>query len=425
MTGMIGAPAASIHEWHGSGASSDRAFERLARHISQQEPRIHALVPESGRFDRLSREAKTCPRGELATVPVGVKDIFHVADLDTRAGSKLPPDELLGSEADCVTELKKAGAVILGKTVSTEVAYFAPGPTRNPRDTRHTPGGSSSGSAAAVAAGYCPIALGTQTIGSICRPASYCGVVGFKPSFDRISTSGVIPLAPSLDHVGILTTNLFDVTTTAAILVDRWEPHSLDRRPILGVPEGPYLERASARGLGHFRQVCDLLRADDWQVRSVELFDDLPQIEDRHHLIVAAEAARVHQDWFSRFGELYHPKTRELVERGSAITDQELAASLPELERLRQRIEEQMNEAEIDLWVSPAATGPAPSGIDTTGDPVMNLPWTQAGLPAISLPAGVDERGLPLGFQVVGRFWTDEALLTACALLETTLGRLP
>lgn len=424
MTGMVGAPTASIEGWQDTAASPDRALELLAQLISQQEPHIHALVAESERFDRLRRQAKTCPRGALATVPVGIKDIFHVAGLETRAGSKLPPGELLGSEAICVTDLRKAGALILGKTVSTEFAYFAPGPTRNPRDTRHTPGGSSSGSAAAVAAGYCPIALGTQTIGSICRPASYCGVVGYKPSFGRISTTGVIPLAPSLDHVGVFTTNLADATTTAAILADRWRPHSLDRRPMLGIPEGPYLERASAAGLNHFRETCDYLQAEKWQIRSCEIFDDFLQIEERHHMIVAAEAARVHQDWFSRFGELYHPRTRELVERGNSITDEELAASLPELERLRHRIEEQMKQAEIDLWISPAATGPAPSGIDATGDPVMNLPWTQAGLPAISLPAGTDDQGLPLGLQVVGRFRTDEELLTAGTLLEITLDRL-
>ena len=424
MTGMVGAPTASIEGWQDTAASPDRALELLAQHISQQEPHIHALVAESDRFDRLRREAETCPRGALATVPVGIKDIFHVAGLETRAGSKLPPGELLGSEAICVTDLRKAGALILGKTVSTEFAYFAPGPTRNPRDTRHTPGGSSSGSAAAVAAGYCPIALGTQTIGSICRPASYCGVVGYKPSLGRISTTGVIPLAPSLDHVGVFTTNLADATTTAAILADRWQPHRLDRRPVLGIPEGHYLERASAVGLNHFRETCDYLQAEKWQIRSCEIFDDFLQIEERHHVIVAAEAARVHRDWFRRFGELYHPRTRELVERGNSITDEELAASLPELDRLRDRIEEQMNQAEIDLWISPAATGPAPSGIDATGDPVMNLPWTQAGLPAISLPAGTDDRGLPLGLQVVGRFRTDEELLTAGTLLEITLDRL-
>lgn len=423
MSRSVGAPTTSVSDWRQSTTNPDRALDRLEQTIDLLEPRIHALVPERGRFDRIRREASVCPAGELTNVPVGIKDIFHVAGLETRAGSRLPPAELIGTEAICVTELKQAGALILGKTVSTEFAYFAPGPTRNPHDEEHSPGGSSSGSAAAVAAGYCPIALGTQTIGSICRPASFCGVVGYKPSFGRVPSTGVIPLSPSLDHVGIFATNLADATTTAAVIVDRWEPQNLAQRPTLGIPEGPYLDRASNEGQSHFRQVCDLLHAAGWPLRSTDIFDDFSRIEERHHLIVAAEAARVHRDWFDRFGDLYHPKTRELIENGSSVSDQELAASLPEIERLRQEIEEQMNREGIDLWISPAATGPAPAGIEATGDPVMNLPWTQAGLPAISLPAGVDKRGLPLGLQVVGRFGTDEDLLVASADLETTLDR--
>ncbi len=141
-------------------------------------------------------------RPPLFGIPIGIKDIFHVNGFSTHAGSRLPPKQLMGEEAKCVSDLKKAGALILGKTVTTEFAYFEPGPTMNPHNPNHTPGGSSSGSAAAVAAGLCPLALGSQTIGSIIRPASFCGVVGYKPSYDRISRDGVIPVSPSLDHIG-------------------------------------------------------------------------------------------------------------------------------------------------------------------------------------------------------------------------------
>ena len=176
------------------------------------EPSIQAFLPEDGRFERLRREARAlCERHpDPAVRPplfgclAGVKDLFHVAGWPTRAGSRLPSDALRGEEADSVSRLKTAGALIVGKTVTTEFAHFAPGPTRNPRNPGHTPGGSSSGSAAAVAAGLCDIALGSQTIGSIVRPAAFCGVVGLKPTYDRISARGVIPLAPSLDHVGCL-----------------------------------------------------------------------------------------------------------------------------------------------------------------------------------------------------------------------------
>lgn len=415
----------SIDRWQEAFRDPHRAVDRLESHIARFEPRIRALVSEPGRFGRLRRDLEACGNGELAAIPIGVKDIFHVDGLPTGAGSKLPSDALTGSEAVCVSALKQAGGIVLGKTVSTEFAYFVPGPTRNPCNPEHTPGGSSSGSAAAVAAGYCPVALGTQTIGSICRPASFCGVVGFKPSYGRVSTAGVIPLSPSLDHVGIFTVTVSDAIRTAAALSDRWDPPTVDRTPVLGVPVGPYLDRVSDEGAAHFRQICGALKSAGWPVRPCEIFTAFDQIEARHHLIVAAEAARVHRTWFERFGELYHPRTRELIGRGAAISDRELADNLAQIDGLRTRIVQHMSEAEIDLWISPAATGSAPRGLETTGDPVMNLPWTQAGMPAISLPAGTDSGGMPMGLQVVSRFGADEYLLLAASELETALRHRP
>lgn len=421
MTALVQASMLPIDRWRRTVADGNDALARLATHIERLEPEIQALVPEDGRFDRLQRDLESSAPGPLATVPIGIKDIFHVSGLETRAGSKLPPDELIGPEATCVTALRRAGAIILGKTVSTEFAYYAPGATRNPHDPGHTPGGSSSGSAAAVAAGYCPVALGTQTIGSICRPASFCGVVGYKPSAGRISTEGVIPLAPSLDHVGVFTTCIGDLALVAETLAVPWNPRALDAQPVLGIPQGPYLERASALGSNHFRAVCNHLQGAGWTIKPVRIFDDFDQIEARHHLIVAGEAARVHRQWYEEFGALYHPRTLELIERGLTVSDQTLAASLPELGRLRTRIENQMQREAIDFWISPAATGPAPAGIEATGDPVMNLPWTQAGLPALSLPTVVVKGELPMGLQIVGRFLGDEALLSVGASLEKSL----
>jgi len=251
---------------------------------------VRAFLPEEGRFERLRREEealqvrwpnRTDPsdpsdpsdskhRPPLFGVPVGVKDIFHVEGFPTGGGSRLPPEALRGPEAACVKTLKEAGALILGKTVSTEFAYFAPGPTRNPWNPEHTPGGSSSGSAAAVGAGLCSLALGTQTIGSILRPAAFCGVVGFKPSYERISRDGVIPLAPSLDHVGFFTPDVAGAERAAAVLCRDWRPAKPGRKPRLGVPEGPYLERASGEGRaarcghryhsGHPRQALGMSR---------------------------------------------------------------------------------------------------------------------------------------------------------------------
>jgi len=411
----------AVDTWQRASLDLDPAIAELEELVAREEPRIHTLVAEESRFDRLREEIAHSSLGPLSRVPVGIKDIIHVEGLETRAGSRLPVSELAGEEAESVTVLKRAGAVILGKTVSTEFAYFAPGPTRNPHNPDHTPGGSSSGSAAAVAAGYCPLALGTQTIGSISRPASFCGVVGYKPTYGRISLAGVIPLSPSLDHLGLFANSVLDATTAASVLCGDWDPVDSDRRPVLGIPRGPFLEKASRVGLDHFRDVCSHLQSQGWEVRAVELLDDFFEIEARHQLIMAAEVARVHQDWLARFGELYHAKTRELVERGMDISETRLAAALEERARFQESLEKATDRAGIDLWISPSAPGPAPEGLASTGDPVMNLPWTQAGVPTLSLPAGGTAHGLPMGLQVAGRGSNDEHLLSWCQELERAL----
>lgn len=199
--------------------------------FEEYEPSVQAFLPEEERFARLQKEAETLivdfpdliKRPLLFGALAAVKDIFHVEGYSTRAGSRLPSDLLQGEEAKSVTRLKEAGALIFGKSVTTEFAYFFPGPTRNPHNPEHTPGGSSSGSAAAVAAGFCHLALGTQTIGSIIRPASFCGVVGLKPNYDRISREGVIPLSPSLDHVGFFVPDMESAIDAARVLYRDWD----------------------------------------------------------------------------------------------------------------------------------------------------------------------------------------------------------
>ena len=424
MTDSTQTPGLSIGAWQQEATDPAAALDRLERWICECEPRIQALVPEEGRHQRLSDDIRTSASGPLARVPIGIKDIFQVDGLETRAGSRLPASELTGKEADSVAALKRAGAIVLGKTVSTEFAYFAPGPTRNPHHREHTPGGSSSGSAAAVAAGYCPLALGTQTIGSISRPASYCGVVGYKPTFGRISAQGVIPLSPSLDHVGVFANNVADAQIAASIVNDEWSAVEPGRQPILGIPKGPYLKQASARMLEHFRRWCSGLESQSFEIQAIDLFPDFSAIETRHQLILAAETAQVHRDWFHRYGHLYHPKTRQLIERGQTVSDAALARELEEMGNFRQRLAEQTEQAGIDLWLSPAAPGSAPRGLESTGNPVMNLPWTQAGVPTLGLPAGTDDSGLPLGLQIAGRSFTDESLLAWGQQLELALGRL-
>lgn len=396
------------------------------------EPALQAFVPEDGRFERLGREARALVasypeplnRPPLFGLVVGVKDIFHVSGMPTRAGSRLPAEALAGREARSVGLLKQAGALVLGKTVSTEFAYFAPGPTRNPHRPDHTPGGSSSGSAAAVAAGLCPLATGTQTIGSISRPASFCGVTGFKPTYDRISRDGVVPLAPSLDHVGVFAREVAGAEVAASILCPDWHIAVREELPVLAIPEGPYLDKASAEGQTHFERTWQRLEAAGCKVMAVPAFADLDAIVERHSLILAAEAATVHANWYAEYGYLYDARTVELIQRGRKISVGQLAEALNGRQRLRKRLSREMEKHAIDLWIAPAAPGPAPAGLEATGDPIMNLPWTHTGLPTMTLPAGTSSDGLPMGLQLAGRWYEDEALLEWAAALEPIV-RLP
>lgn len=428
-------PHPSITGTPGETASLSDPIESLHSfevYLARREPVLHAFVPEEGSMKRLETEMKAlfdrypgaAQRPPLFGVLVGVKDIFHVDGFPTTAGSRLPPEELSAAESAAVAALRAAGALVAGKTHTTEFAYFAPGPTRNPHNPDHTPGGSSSGSAAAVAARALPLALGTQTIGSIIRPAAYCGVVGFKPSYDRISRGGVIPLAPSVDHVGFFAANVDWAARAAGVLCRGWSPVAEQgRRPVLGVPEGPYLRRASPEGLVLFREACERLAQAGYQVRSVAALEDFDAVCERHNLIVAAEAARVHKKWYAQYGRLYHPRTAALIERGLGIPEVKLARDLLGRSMLRDELEACMARHGIDLWVSPAATGPAPRGLENTGDPVMNLPWTYAGLPALNLPAGKTLAGLPVGLQVTSRWYQDEALLAWGLEMERVLAQ--
>ena len=339
--------------------------------FERKEGEVLAFVPEPNRFARLRRDAALLAdryaeemKPPLFGVPVGFKDIIHVDGFTTRAGSRLPSSELQGPQGPVASALREAGCLVLGKTVSTEFAYFAPGPTRNPLALDHTPGGSSSGSAAAVAAGLCPLTLGTQTIGSIARPASYCGVVGYKPSYDRTSREGVIPLSPSLDHVGFFSGDVSSARLVAEVTCCDWEDRPASSRPRLGVPSGPYLERASPRALAELEAQCEKLRASGFTVNSVDAFGDIDEIEIRHRLLVAREAAAVHIRWYQ---------------------------------------------------------DGAPRGLDSTGDPVMNLPWTHCGFPTIALPGIKDGAQMPIGLQIAGRWFEDESLLNWAEQIEEVI----
>jgi len=412
----------------GAGDPTD-CLTRLRERFEAVEPTVRAFLDETRRWERTAERAEALAlqnsdpgsRPPLYGVPVGVKDVFHVDGLPTRAGSDVPPEALTGPEAPVVTALKDAGAVVVGKTVTAEFAYFEPGPTRNPHDPDHTPGGSSSGSAAAVAAGLCPLALGTQTVGSVNRPAAFCGVVGVKPSYGRVPSAGIIPVAPSVDTVGYFTQDLAGARLAAGVLYDDWRAEDVTGPPTVGAVTGPYVEQATDTGREEFGSHVDRLRQAGLDVREVDPFEDIAAVNERHDRLVAAEAALSHAAWYPEYGDLYAEETADLVEDGLEIGVDDLAAARRGRSSLRASLHETMADRGLDVLVSPAAPGPAPEGIDSTGDPVMNAPWTHAGLPSVTVPASETDAGLPVGLQCVARFGDDELLLGWCDALAGAL----
>ncbi len=406
-------------------------IEETCQRVEVLDGQLRALLPEPDRRTRLQREALAlqarfpdpASRPPLYGVLIGVKDIYNVNGFLTRAGSPLPPDLLTGAEAWCVSILKSQGALILGKTVTAEFAYADPGPTRNPHNLEHTPGGSSSGSAAGVAAGFCSLALGTQTIGSVIRPAAYCGIVGFKPSYGRIPMDGIIHFSVSLDHVGMFTQDVAGMTLAASLLCRNWHPltNGAESLPVLGVPTGAYLQQASPVALESLERAVKSLENAGYTVRRVPALDDIKTVAMHTARLMKAEAADVHAAWFGQFESLYGPWIAGAVREGRTVSTEQRAIDLSFQQQTRVDMEALMKANQIDLWMTPAATGPAPYSIASTGDSAMNLPWTLVGFPTITLPAGKTADGLPLGLQFSAPFMADEKLLGWSEHLEKKL----
>ena len=380
----------------------------------------HAHSPHAR--ERLLREAAAlrerwpdpARRPPLYGVPVGLKDIIAADGFATRAGSAVPAESFAMAEGAVVRRLREAGALIAGKTVTTEFAFFDPGPTANPHATGHTPGGSSSGSAAAVAAGSVALALGSQTVGSVIRPAAFCGIVGVKPSYGRVPIDGVLPYSRSVDTLGWFTQDVEGARLAAAVLVDGWDESAaaaVTARPVLGVPLGAYLDQAEPAARAAFDEQLTQLEGAGYGVRRVEALGDIAGIAARHRALTTAEFAEVHRDRFRDYAALFRPRSAMLLDLAAAIPEQARVAGLAGRAALREALYALMAAHGIDAWVSPAATGPAPEGLGSTGDPSMNLPWTHAGLPVVTVPAGRTRDGRPLGLQIAGRFGADEALL--------------
>jgi Asp-tRNA(Asn)/Glu-tRNA(Gln) amidotransferase A subunit family amidase len=427
MNYLNSAPLAATLEGLQQGQHSLSIYlEQMCRRIDQIDPEIHAFLPEVSRLARLRGEIgllreRFPERMDLPTLfgaMVGVKDVFHVEGVVTRAGSEVPPEAFAGAEATVVAILREAGALIAGKTVTTEFAFVEPGPTRNPHNTSHTPGGSSSGSAAAVASGMCNLALGTQTIGSVIRPAAYCGIVGFKPSYDRIPTQGLVYFSPTVDHVGLFTQDVAGMALAASVLCGDWRPElaateeaSGNGLPVLGVPDGPYLAQTDPAALAVFEEILLMLQVAGCTVKRVAALEQIEELNAAHRRLIFGEFAREHAEIFAKYASRYRARTAEAIRTGQTVDDEELEKLRKGPKALRAQLEEQMAAEQIDLWCCPSATGPAPIGLNSTGDSNMNLPWTHAGMPAITLPAGRAQNGMPLGMQLVAPFDADEQLM--------------
>lgn len=399
---------------------NEQSIPLFLERFGQLEPHIHAFVPEGDAEGRVRREKDmllhTYAEAELKPpffgIPVAVKDLLHVDGLPTRAGSNFPPELLTGPEGSLVRKLRSLGALIAGKTVTEEFAYNGPIATRNPHDTGHTPGGSSAGSAAAVAAGICPLAVGTQTLRSVIAPASFCGVVGFKPSYGRVPLDGVLLLSPSWDTIGFFTQDLPGMEYAAAQLVPDWRQVQVHSKPVLGIPNGVYMELMSGEVKAVFMAQIERLKQLGYTVRHVDMpWEDEFIYGNSMIRFIQGELARGHEQWFKEHADKYGQPVRDAIQKGREIADNELVQYREQQKRLRSALEELMAREGINLWVSPAQGGTAPKVEENnTGWPGMPAVWGFAGSPAISLPAAMIG-GLPLGFQCIGTHGEDEALL--------------
>lgn len=423
--------------------------------IDHREKEVHAWVFVDREGAHAQAEAcaaelkKGIFRGPLHGMPIAIKDIIDVFDWPTACGSKLWANSIARQDAPIVANLRKAGAVFLGKTVTTQYASFDPPVTRNPWNLQRTPGGSSSGSAAGLACGMCFGALGSQTGGSITRPASYCGVAGLKPTFGLVNADGILPLAPSMDHPGPMARCVRDLAILLQVLVGSPSaqrpalpdyvsnlppsPLPLSPRgrgegvrgepPRLGRLHGLFDELADAAVRDSMEKTCSRLRERGVQIVDVGLPAEFADVIPRHRTVMAVEGAAYHKERLQRHPEDYGPKIRGLLEEGISTPAPEFARCKDHQRTLTRHMTLCFADG-IDALICPATTTPAPDS-SSTGDPAFNSPWSYTGLPTVSFPVAMSPDGLPLSLQLVGRHFGESDLLAAAAWCETALGWSP
>ena len=398
----------------GSTTPLDVAAKCLER-ISLRDPQLHAWVTIN-RESALEQAAaatgrwqRGTPLSDLDGVPVGIKDIIDQQGMVTGLGVHGWSDCEAEKDAAIVRQLRDAGVVLMGKTESTPFACFDPAPTRNPLELACTPGGSSSGSAAGVADGHVMWALGSQTGGSITRPAAFCGIVGFKPTFGRLSLDGVFPISEHLDHLGFLCQSAADtVWIWQSLIGESATGSSVSRVADL---KSVYQQRSQPEVVTAYQLAVDRISQAGIEVETVGLPDDWDEILAVHLKLMAKEAAQTHRDWFEQRRSVYPPRVSQLIERGLQVQDSEHASLLNWQKKWQQRLDEWFADGGWDALLMPSAPTTAPRDLTTTGDPSFNSPWSLSGLPTLTIPLPTATETLPSGLQLVGARGEDHRLL--------------
>jgi aspartyl-tRNA(Asn)/glutamyl-tRNA(Gln) amidotransferase subunit A len=414
------------------------AVQQALDRIDGVEEQIHAWV-EVDRDGAIAQAKALDVRSDLsalplAGVPVGVKDIIDVKGLPTRLGAPEFAHYTPNEDATAVARLRAAGAIVLGKTHTTEFAYLDPAPTRNPWNREHTPGGSSSGSAASVGACTIPLAIGSQTVGSVLRPAAYCGCAGLKPTYGLIPYTGTAALAASFDHLGVLAASVADAALALGVLTgyDRFDPASVDAPaadylaaiaspspPRIGIVRSYYRGHATPEVEAHVDDVARRFAAAGAAVVEAEMPGDAATLRAWGDPVMQYEAAQAHARLYTAFGAQYRDSIRNLVEAGRKVSEDAYQAGREACHRMREGMVDALRG--LDVLLLPVGPGAAPAGLQTTGQGIFCAPASFAGLPAISLPSGLDAGGLPLAVQLIAAPLGEATLLRAAAWCESVL----
>ncbi|MBD3885656.1 amidase [Phormidium tenue FACHB-886] len=427
---------------HSQTLSSEEWVEQCLKRIKERDEQVNAWEYLDAGYalqqarDRDSHQRHERLLGSLHGIPVGIKDIFATSDMPTQWGVSIYAGQYFNYDAAVVERLRAAGAVILGKTVTTEYASGIPSRTRNPRNLDHTPGASSSGSAAAVADGMVPIAIGSQTMGSVIRPASFCGVYGYKPSFGLVSRFGALCVSRELDHVGVFAHSVSDLVLLGSVLAggdrrdsDCWvsghlAPSDWVISPLLDLPKialvrNPFWNLVEPEGQTTLLQVAQNLKDAGARVVEVELPAEFDAYFDYANCLMCAGLALNHGYDYERVGNQLSSKFRQLIERGRSLSAVDYAAARHATNFYNQRLSEILTQ--FDMILTPPATGMAPAGLENTGNPIFCVLWTLCGMPAVAIPTGTGDNGLPLAIQVVGARGQDIRLLNVANWIASIL----